>query len=157
MTEKAYLTFEEVCEAGEKLAAQLMPAAKRGEIKGLVAILNGGVFPAYFVRKILKREGFPCAMKCIDVESYTNYSEQGEIDVREHPNIGDGAGWVFVDEICDTGNTIKTLRDLYPAAKFASLSSKEKGLEQTDYNVLEFRQDQWVVFPWEVAENGKAA
>ncbi|HRQ60271.1 MAG TPA: phosphoribosyltransferase family protein [Alphaproteobacteria bacterium] len=151
---KVYLSVRDIVEASQVLAEKIATRLPPSEMKGLVAILNGGVFPAYWLRKIFTKNGMECPLETIDVRSYEGYSKQGELKILRQPEgLGDGKGWVFVDEIADTGKTLEALKKLYPAALFVSLSAKPRGLEITDLNALSFAQEDWIVFPWEILED----
>jgi xanthine phosphoribosyltransferase len=98
--------------------------------------------------------GMECPLETIDVQSYDSYTRQGELKILRNPsNLGDGEGWIFVDEIADTGRTLEALRKLYPKALFVSLSAKPQGLKHSDMNGLSFGQEEWIVFPWEIIED----
>lgn len=155
---KIYLSVQDVFEASQDLARKILDQRtpeniKGAEIKGLVAILNGGVFPAYWLRKIFRKMGIECPLETIDVKSYESYTKQGELQILRKPEIGDGKGWIFVDEIADTGKTIEALKVLYPQSLFVSLSAKPRGEKLADINALSFQQEDWIVFPWEILED----
>lgn len=151
---KVYLSVRDIVEACRDLAGQILTRVPPGEMKGLVAILNGGVFPAYWLRKIFTQQGIECPLETIDVKSYETYTKQGELKILRQPsNLGSGKGWVFVDEIADTGKTLEALKKLYPEALFVSLSAKPRGLAVSDLNALSFAQEDWIVFPWEILED----
>ena len=153
MTDKKFLSIEDCIEASEALHQSIVDQFDMTKFQGLVAILNGGMFPAYWVRKLLKQQGIERPLKIIDVCSYQNYTEQGDISISEKPELeNDGEGWVFIDEIVDTGATFEALRALYPKAHFVALTSKTQGKEKADISILSFPQDQWVCFPWEIED-----
>lgn len=146
MTQKLFLSLDDCIKASYALADKVDIKS----YKGIVAVLNGGLFPAYWLRKIYKEKGYSLPFRTIDVSSYENYTEQGALKIHDAPDMGDGAGWLVVDEICDTGQTFKVLRELYPAAKFVSLTVKQAGKAAVDEYALEFADEEWVVFPWEI-------
>jgi xanthine phosphoribosyltransferase len=150
---KLYLTIEECFEGAQVLLEKIEAGHSPARFKGIVAILNGGVFPAYWLRKLWRQKGIDLPLQTIDVRSYKKYDEQGDLEIRDRPDILDGEGWLFVDEICDTGKTCNALRKEYPAAIYASLTCKTD--DEIDYYALRFEPDQWVVFPWEMAEDKK--
>ena len=55
---------------------------------------------------------------------------------------------LFVDDICDSGRTIREIREHFPNASFTTLIDKipEEGL--VEYAPLRFG-DEWIIFPWE--------
>ncbi len=63
---------------------------------------------------------------------------------------GDGAGWLLIDDLVDTGRTAKAVRDTLPRAHFATLYAKPQGRPIVDTFVKEFRQTQWIFFPWDI-------
>jgi xanthine phosphoribosyltransferase len=151
MTEKHYLSIEECVEAAKELHKKVISEIDMASFKGIVTILNGGMFPAYWLRKLLKRDGAECALQTIDVQSYDDNLQQGEIQILQKPDLKEGGkGWVFVDEVSDTGATFEALRKYYPEALFVSLTAKPNGAAKADISILQIPQEQWIVFPWEI-------
>ena len=62
---------------------------------------------------------------------------------------GDGEGWLVVDDLVDSGNTLKMVRDMLPKAHFATVYAKPAGRPLVDTFVTEVSQDTWIAFPWE--------
>ena len=62
---------------------------------------------------------------------------------------------LVVDDICDTGNTFKILKELYRDkykdinVEFASLFTKDKSSHLVDYYGLSVADSIWLDFPWE--------
>lgn len=120
-----------------------------------MAVLNAGVFPAYWIRKILKKKRQTLLpLRTVDVYSYDSRNEQQDMTIIDTPDLSNqGKGWIFVDEVADTGQTFRTLKDLYPEATFLALTAKPKGKPSCDRYVFEYDQDEWIVFPWEIEED----
>lgn len=55
---------------------------------------------------------------------------------------------LIVDEIYDTGKTIKELKQVNPLSHFAVLYHNV-GLDELEYHGSKERLDNWLVFPWE--------
>jgi hypoxanthine phosphoribosyltransferase len=55
---------------------------------------------------------------------------------------------LIVDEIYDTGKTIKGLKQVNPMTQFAVLYHNV-GLDQLEFYGKKMRLDNWLVFPWE--------
>jgi hypoxanthine phosphoribosyltransferase len=53
-----------------------------------------------------------------------------------------------VDDICDTGDTIRGLSEVFKNTDFAVLIDKT-GDSMVKYRAEYFEADDWVVFPWE--------
>jgi len=70
--------------------------------------------------------------------------------LKDLGHIGDGEGWLVIDDLVDTGNTYKLIREHLPNAHFACVYAKPKGVPTTDSFVIEVSQDTWVYFPWDM-------
>lgn len=156
MSNKVYLTDEQCIAAARDVVAQLLARPDIKSIKGVAIVLNGGMIPAYWVRKLLSFEGYDLPFQLIDVRSYKKYTQQGELKAVSLPDLGDGQDWIIVDEVCDTGNTFSFLHTRYPRAVFVALTVKEQGRGIVDVYGLAFRQDEWLVFPWELEDDKDA-
>ncbi len=64
---------------------------------------------------------------------------------------GDGAGWLVIDDLVDSGTTMRIVRAILPKAHVAVLYAKPAGRPLADSFVDEFPQDSWIDFPWEMA------
>ena len=82
------------------------------------------------------------------IASY-DHKDYGEINVLK-PVDGDGAGWLIVDDLVDTGRTARVVRKMLPQAHFATIYAKPAGRPLVDTFVTEVSQDTWILFPWDV-------
>lgn len=119
-----------------------------GPWKGIVAVTRGGLVPAAIVARELD-------MRLIDTVCVHSYSDQGE---KEHTRSeikvlkgvqGDGAGFLMVDDLVDTGKTAQVVRNMLPKAHFATIYAKPAGRPLVDTFITEVSQDTWIVFPWD--------
>lgn len=137
------VSWEELHRHSKALAWRLM---HDGRWAGIVAITRGGLVPAAIVARELE-------IRVIDTMSVASYQEmqQGELRVlkRTRDEVSDGAGWLIVDDLVDTGKTAKAVRDLLPAAHFATVYAKPAGRPMVDTFVTEVSQDTWILFPWD--------
>ena len=62
---------------------------------------------------------------------------------------GDGTGLLIIDDLVDTGETARAVRDMLPKAHFATVYAKPAGRPLVDTFVTEVSQDTWIAFPWE--------
>jgi hypoxanthine phosphoribosyltransferase len=58
---------------------------------------------------------------------------------------------LIIDDICDSGKTVKEIRENYPKVRVACLYYKENEVAKPDI-YGELVGDEWVVFPWEEEE-----
>lgn len=120
-----------------------------GAWKAIVAITRGGMAPAM----IIARELDVRTVDTISVKSYS-HQDQAEAVVLKAPDadiIGDGTGILIIDDLVDTGKTLKVVRALYPNAHFATVYAKPEGREMVDSFITEVSQDTWIFFPWDMA------
>jgi xanthine phosphoribosyltransferase len=122
-----------------------------GSWNGIIAITRGGLIPAALVARELD-------LRLIDTICVASYKadaggaeekSQGEIEVLKGV-AGDGAGFLLIDDLVDTGRTAKLVRDLLPKAYFATLYAKPAGRPIVDLCVKEFKQNKWIYFPWDI-------
>jgi len=118
--------------------------AGRQSWHGIVAIARGGLVPAQIVARELE-------IRLIDTICVSSYDEQ----VQHAPEIlkgvsgTTGAGWLIVDDLVDTGQTGRLVRDMLPEAHFATVYAKPAGRAVVDTFVTEVSQDTWILFPWD--------
>jgi xanthine phosphoribosyltransferase len=129
------------------LLAELLAGA--GPFHRIVAIARGGLVPAGLLSRImdlhvvdtvcissyddkLQREGDPVLLKGIE----------SEVD-------DGGAGWLVVDDLADSGNTLRMVRDMLPKAHIATVYAKPKGAPMVDTVAVTVEQSVWLVFPWD--------
>jgi xanthine phosphoribosyltransferase len=122
-----------------------------GPFDAVVAITRGGLVPAAIVARELNVR----LIETVCVESYQNYRNQGEIKVLKGvaPEVtsmrAQGKGVLIVDDLVDTGNTARVVRDMLPAAHFATVYAKPMGRPLVDTFITEVSQDTWIYFPWD--------
>jgi xanthine phosphoribosyltransferase len=117
--------------------------AGRQSWAGIVAVARGGLVPAHIVARELD-------IRLIDTVCVSSYDEQ----VQRPPEVlkgvsGDGAGWLIIDDLVDTGQTGRVVREMLPRAHFATVYAKPAGREVVDTFVTEVSQDTWILFPWD--------
>ncbi|HDR1474500.1 TPA: xanthine phosphoribosyltransferase, partial [Pasteurella multocida] len=120
----------------------LLPAS---QWKGIIAVSRGGLFPA----AVLARELGIRHIETVCIASYHDHVEQGELKVL-HRAEGDGEGFIVVDDLVDTGNTARAIRDMYPKAKFVTVFAKPAGAALVDDYVIDIPQNTWIEQPWDL-------
>jgi len=112
--------------------------------RGIVAITRGGLVPAAIVARELDIH----LVDTVCVSSYNWQDQRGEVEILK-PLEMDGEGWLLIDDLVDTGQTARTVRDMLPKAHFATVYAKPKGRPLVDTFVTEVSQDTWILFPWD--------
>lgn len=135
------VTWDELHRHARALAWRLL---ELGPWQGIVAITRGGLVPAAIVARELD-------LRLVDTICVASYDErtQGEVVVLK-PVPGDGAGWLIIDDLVDTGRTAKVVREMLPKAHFAAVYAKPEGRPLVDTFVTEVSQDTWILFPWDI-------
>ena len=111
--------------------------------KGIIAITRGGLVPA----SIIARELEIRLVDTVCISSY-DHQQQGETKVLKSPQT-DSKGWLLIDDLVDTGNTARIVRNLLPRAHFATVYAKPAGRPVVDTFITEVSQDTWILFPWD--------
>ena len=111
--------------------------------KGIVAITRGGMVPA----SIIARELEIRLVDTVCISSY-DYKQQGEVSVLKSPTV-DRNDLLLIDDLVDTGQTARVVKDLLPEAHFATVYAKPAGRPLVDTFITEVSQDTWILFPWD--------
>jgi len=136
------VSWDELHRTAKALAWRLIGI---GKWHGIIAIARGGLVPA----AIIARELDIRLIETICVTSYDDDHKQGAIKVLKSVP-GDGAGWLIIDDLVDTGSTAKIVREMLPKAHFATIYAKPAGRPLVDTFVTEVSQDTWIYFPWDI-------
>lgn len=142
MTEKYIVTWDMFHMHARTLAGKLLP---NKQWKGIIAVSRGGLFPA----AVISRELDIRVVKTVCIASY-DHDKQGDLEVLYKSEIGDGAGYIVIDDLVDTGVTAKAVREIYPKAKFVTVFAKPLGASFVDEYVLDIPQDTWIEQPWDL-------
>lgn len=145
---KEAISWDRVEQDAKLLAQQINEQFDLNQIKGLIAIARGGLSIAQLVAYYLE-------IRRVESLSIIGYDGMTKIDQHMNGNpsgdIGDGSGWIVIDDLVDTGQTFSYLRRATPKAHFVALYHKPKGKDLADLTIGEFAQDTWLDFPWEVS------
>jgi len=132
--------------------------ADKGPFEAIVCITRGGLVPAAIVARELGLR----LVETICVASYDEAmrgpeSAQGTLKVLKTiaPSIaaigdGSGKGVLLVDDLTDTGNTARVVRQMLPNAHFATVYAKPAGAPLCDTFITEVSQDTWIFLPWDL-------
>jgi xanthine phosphoribosyltransferase len=136
------VSWEELHRNARALAWRLMD---KGPFKGIVAIARGGLVPAAIVARELE-------IRLVESLSVASYDEraQGDLTILNKLDAGDGAGWLLVDDLVDTGRTATAVKAILPKAHLATIYAKPAGRPLVDTFITEVSQDTWISFPWDL-------
>jgi len=135
------VSWEELHRHARELAWHLLSA---GPFTGIVAVTRGGLVPAAIIAREL-------GIRLVDTLCIASYDEQSQGEVTVLKGVdGDGSGLLVIDDLVDTGRTGSVVRQMLPKAYFATIYAKPAGRSQVDACVIEFSQDIWILFPWDI-------
>jgi len=119
-----------------------------GSWKAVIAITRGGMTPACIVARELN-------VRTVDTISIKSYSHQAQAEatILKAPDaaiVGDGENILIVDDLVDSGRTLKIVRKMFPKAHLATVYAKPKGRPLVQTFITEVSQDTWIYFPWDL-------
>ena len=142
-----YVSWDEMHRDTRALAWRLLDMHNTTPFKGIIAVTRGGLVPAAIIARELEIR----VIDTIGAASYDN-KDQGSLKIlKDTMDVGDGAGWLIIDDLVDTGKTARAIRDRMPSAHFATVYAKPEGRPLVDTFVTEVSQDTWIYFPWDLA------
>jgi xanthine phosphoribosyltransferase len=138
------VSWEELHRNGKALAWRLVD---KGPWTGIVGVTRGGLVPA----AIVARELGIRVVESICVASYDHQSQREARLLKDVSDaVGDGAGWLVIDDLVDTGRTYALIRARLPKAHFATIYAKPAGRPLVETFITEVSQDTWIHFPWDI-------
>ncbi len=123
------VSWDQLHRDARALAWRLMD---KGPFAGIVAITRGGLIPA----AIIARELDVRLVESVSILSYAagsrgtlieEESKGAPVVIKPPAAAGDGAGFLIVDDLVDTGTTARVVRGLLPKAHFATVYAKPAG------------------------------
>lgn len=120
-------------ELGVSMIADALEEIFPNKKVSIYGIPRGGMIPAIMLVHLLEARGWT-ARFAADI----NHLMPSELH-----NI------LLLDEICDSGDTFRVLRQLYPMAKTATVFHRRGAKFTADYHAYEIFDDRWLEFPWE--------
>jgi xanthine phosphoribosyltransferase len=135
------VTWDELHRHARALAWRLL---ELGPWRGIIAVTRGGLVPAAIVARELD-------VRLVDTVCIASYDERTQRAMQVlKPIAGDGDGYLIIDDLVDTGDTARTVREMLPKAHFATVYAKPAGRPLVDTYVTEVSQDTWILFPWDI-------
>jgi xanthine phosphoribosyltransferase len=120
--------------------------------KGMVSVSRGGLVPA----ALLAREMSIRMVDTLCIQSYDG-QDQTRLEILKKPAMAvadAGQGWLLIDDIADTGDTLMAARTILPHAHFATVYAKPDGEGLVNSVLHRVSEQTWVEFPWEQPPQG---
>lgn len=146
-------TFNFTWDNFDQLSSSIINNYEGSRIKLIVGITRGGLPLAV---KLSHRLGIP--METLNWQTRDSFDKMNVKDAQSIIQLTrlereyDECEVLFVDDICDSGETIRQIQYHFPKAKFTTLIDKIGDLDLVDYsparNAYEYF-NKWISFPWE--------
>src|ERR1700753_692697 len=119
------VTWDQLHRHARALAGRLIEV---GPYTGIVAISRGGLIPA----AIIARELDLRLVESLCVATYEDELRGEPVIIKPPVAAGDGAGFLIIDDLVDSGTTARAVRALLPKAHFACIYAKPAGRPNVD-------------------------
>lgn len=142
-TNKYIVTWDHLQMQARVLAKRLHE--KNTNWKSIIAVSRGGLVPAALIARELN-------IRHVDTVCVSSYDvdKQRELLVIKRAE-GDGSDCILIDDLVDTGETAKAIKDMYPNAYFVTIFAKPKGKVLVNDYVEDIPQETWIEQPWDMA------
>ena len=128
---KAYVSWEDIELDVEKIVAQV------SEVDYVVGIPRGGLIIAVMISHKL-------GIKHMTIDHLEKLEEFGlDIDKKKI---------LVVDDIADTGETLKFYEETFKKSYIVTVHKHEQSIVKPDYSVID-KGDKWIVYPWETEDS----
>lgn len=117
----------------------------KGPFDRIIAIARGGLIPSALLAHLMDMR----VVDTICVASYDHKVQREGEPVMLKQVAGDGERCLVVDDLADTGATIRAVREMLPKAHVATVYGKPLGAPTVDTMAVAVDQSVWLVFPWD--------
>ncbi|MBX4181223.1 xanthine phosphoribosyltransferase [Sodalis sp. CWE] len=141
MNAKYLVTWDTLQIYTRTMASRLLPATRW---KSIIAVSRGGLVPG----ALLARELGIRHVDTVCIASY-DHDRQHDLNILKQAK-GDSKKLIVIDDLVDTGNTAKVIREIYPKAYFVTIFAKPAGRQLVDDYVIDVPQNTWIEQPWDM-------
>ena len=127
MEDKIFLSWNNIEALVDNLAEQINKMDKKPFY--IYGVPRGGAIPAVWL-------------------SHKTGIDYYQLNSAQISKTADLSHILIIDDICDSGETIKKLKENFPKCQTATLYYKETAIEKPDI-YGEIVGEEWIVFPWE--------
>ena len=142
---KQHISWENIKEWSDIIADKIAADCPDISQMTLVAVSRGGLVPAQLIAYRLNIRDIR-QMKLI---SYDSNNQLGETKDISTDRLFDGSDVYVIDDLADTGETVRYLRRRFPHARQCTLITKESCGEKPDLTAVTLPDEAWLVFPWD--------
>ncbi len=110
---------EQIARRVKQLAETISHDYRNKDELFVICILNGSIF---FSADLVRELKIPCIFNCIKAKSYAGTTSTGKVDISYGDSLDvNGKDVLIIEDIVDTGTTLKALIDFYTAKGAASI------------------------------------
>lgn len=154
MKDKINLSWASVDDMVESLRHDIKRQIVEHDLKldGIIGIARGGLVPAVMLSHALGIRQFT-TVRAKQYDDETHRAGQMVTSLDGSLGLDYEGRYLIVDDIVDTGNTLRFFRGVLPNSLTCALVANRAPMEQNlvDFVARPNPEDQWIVFPWEVA------
>ena len=116
---------------------------KKYKPEKLILISRGGLIPGSIIANYL-------GIQDVDVIALKTYADRKRSkEIKVYKRIKSEKKLVVIDDLVDSGETAKIVKEMMPNSKFVVLYAKTSGKKQANLHLYDFKDSDWLVFPWE--------
>lgn len=128
----------------EALAEMIQKSGRKFSV--IVGVSRGGLIPATLLAHKLNIQ----RVSTIQIIGYNDKVDSGiRTMIGDIPLSSSLSEILVVDDLSDSGATIRAIQDSYMGLTYATLHYKPAGADAVDFSVREYKQEDWLVYPWE--------
>ena len=144
--DKQYITWEEIKNLSDELATKIQSHCQDIETATLIAVSRGGLVPAQLIAYKLNIRD----VRVMKLISYNENNIREEIKDISTDRLFDGNNVYIIDDLADSGETIKYIRKNFPNSNICTLLKKECCQETPNISTTKvIASKTWLVFPWD--------
>ena len=122
---------------------ELAKKIKKYKPEKLILISRGGLIPGSIIANYL-------GIQDVDVIALKTYADRKRSkEIKVYKRIKSEKKLVVIDDLVDSGETAKIVKEMMPNSKFVVLYAKTSGKKQANLHLYDFKDSDWLVFPWE--------
>ncbi|MBR5598796.1 MAG: hypothetical protein IKW39_02015 [Alphaproteobacteria bacterium] len=144
--QKQYITWDDIKRSSDEIAEKIKSHCQDLEQATLIAVSRGGLIPTQLI-------SYKLNIRDIRVMKLISYDEENiRRDTKDlsTDRLFDGKTVYIIDDLADSGETIKYLKEQYPTSTICSLYTKDCCKYQPDMTSSQIlSKDNWIVFPWD--------
>ncbi|MCV6599763.1 MAG: phosphoribosyltransferase family protein [Alphaproteobacteria bacterium] len=135
---KRYLNWDDYSKYIEKLNEEV----NFNQFDVIVGVTRGGLIPAVHLSECNNKKMLTIYCSFRDFNDDKSYSKDLE-KINQYDNI------LLIDDIYDTGKTIKKIKSDLPNKKIKTYTMYTTDINEVDYYSVHKDFEDWIIFPWE--------